>query len=36
MVFRPEQKMAVIIPNYNTCTFCDYQSICDAKEIEEG
>jgi DNA helicase II / ATP-dependent DNA helicase PcrA len=22
-------------PDYNTCKFCDYQSICDAKELEE-
>jgi DNA helicase II / ATP-dependent DNA helicase PcrA len=23
------------MPDFNTCRFCDYQSICDAKEIEE-
>ncbi len=22
-------------PDYNTCKYCDYQSICEAKEIEE-
>jgi DNA helicase II / ATP-dependent DNA helicase PcrA len=22
-------------PGYNTCRFCDYQSICEAKDIEE-
>jgi hypothetical protein len=21
-------------PGYNTCRFCDYQSICEAKEVE--
>lgn len=22
-------------PDYNTCRLCDYQSICEAKEVEE-